>query len=423
MDVQAKITEEKDWSRTIQITVPASDVDAAFDTVAKKHQKKADIPGFRTGKAPLKMINERFADSIRQDVIEAVVPEAVHVALNQLSLSPLATPTLSNLGRVERGVEMTFDAAVEIRPDYEITGYKGLKLKKQIYEVTDEDVTRAVDNLRDEKATTTEISRPAIEGDVVVCNLQKIYDKLNRVKKSQYDGVTVELKADRARPEFLKGLVGMSVGEGKEIEVNYPANEPDADLAGNTVLYRAWVKSVSQKNLPVADDEFAKSVTDGKLETLARLREVLREDLKRRADQVSDRDLRAQARKAVVEANPVPIPETFLNRYLEDITGRLKTQNQDVTPEAVRAQFEPLASEQFRWDLALYEIAKNEGISVSDEEVNTIMENWPKDAPEKPESHRIHSTLMENKVYESIISTAELEEVPYVPQPRIIKPS
>ncbi|HUU47045.1 MAG TPA: trigger factor [Acidobacteriota bacterium] len=422
MDVQATITKEDEWTRTVQVTVPATEVDAAFEAVTKQYRQKSNIPGFRPGKAPLKMVNERFADAIRQDVIEEIIPAALRAALGQLALDPLGAPTLDNLSKVKPGSDMSFEAAVEVRPDFEITGYKGLELTKQIYEVGDEDVDRAVDSLRDEKATTTEVTRPAREGDVVVCNLQKIYDRLNRVKQSQFDGIRIELREDRTRPEFLKGLVGMGVGEGKEIEVNYPPEETDPDLAGNTLLYRVWMKSVSQKTLPPADDDFARALTDGKTETLTKLRDILREDLKRRAEQAAQRDLRAQVRKAIVDANPIPVPTTFLNRYLEDIANRLKAQNPSVTPEAVRAQFEPLASEQFRWDLALYEIARVENVTVTDAEVAAIVKGWPEGAPEKPDAQRIHSSLLESRVYEAIIATAEVREVPYTPRRRIITP-
>lgn len=422
MDIKAEITKEEDWARTVKITVPAADVDTAFETVTKRHRKKAKIPGFRPGKVPLKMVAERFADAIRQDVIEALIPAALQQALSRLKLSPIGTPSLTGIGLVEPGNEVAFDAEIEVRPDYEITGYKDLKLQKQVYEVTDGNVDRAIDNVRDEAATTTEVSRPAAEGDVVVCNLKKLHDSLNRMKKDQFDNITIELRAERTRPELLQGIVGMSIGEGKDIDVEYPAEEPDPDLAGNKVRYRVWMKSVSQKTLPVADDAFAKSVTDGKAETLAQLRDAVRSDLARRAEHAAMSELRMQVRRAVVEANPVSVPETFLQRYLDDITTRLKTENPSVTPETVRARFEPMATEQFRWDLALFEIARIENLAISSEEINAVLSTWPESAPEKPDRAQIENTLVENKVYDSILQAAEIEEVPYAPKPKIHVP-
>ena len=186
--------------------------------------------------------------------------------------------------------------------------------------------------------------------------------------------------------------------------------------------YRVWMKTVSQKQLPEANDDFAKTLTEGKIDTLEKFKEMLHLDLSRRSEEMSRHDLRGQIRKGVVEANPIPVPASFLDRYLSDISGRLKAQNPDVTPEAIKAQFEPMAIEQFRWDLILFEIARLENITVDDSEVSEILDGWPKDAKDKPEVERVQSTLLENKVYDAVLALAEVEEVPYSPPSQIIKP-
>jgi len=423
MDLTAEITSQEGWKRTLKVTVPATEIETAFDQATKVYRQKAKIPGFRPGKAPEKLINERFGGAIHQDVLETVVPRAFEGALRQLTLNPIGNPVFSGLD-LKRGVDLSFQVELEVRPDLPVNGYRGLKLKRLIYEVSDADVDGAIDRLRDEAATLVEVARPAREGDVVTCNLQKIYDRNNRVKKSQYDGVKLELREERARPEFLKGIVGMTVGEGKEIEVQYPADDNDPDLAGNTVLYRAWLQSVSQKFPPAADDEFARTVTGGKAENLEKLRDALRADIGHRAASASARDLRRQMRRAVVDANPIPVPEGFLGRYLDDVTKRVQESNPKVSPEQVRQQFAPMATEQFRWDYALYEIAKTEKIEIADTEVKEIINSWPPDAPEKPDPENIRNTLLENKVYEMILAAAEVEQVPYTApsQSRIVKP-
>jgi trigger factor len=421
MQVQATITKEDGWKRTLAVTVPTAEVETAFKATEQAYRQKAKIPGFRPGKVPLAMIVQRFAGEIRQDVLESVVPEAFEAALRQLSLVPLGSPSLSAV-KLERGVDLTFEAEIEIRPQVEITGYTGLHLTKQVYEVTEADVDSALESIRDGAATTVEVQRPARENDVVTCDLQKIYDRLNRVKDSHFSDVKVELRSERARPELYKGLLGMSVGEGKEIEVTYPADESDPSLAGNTLLYRVWVKAVAQKNLPVLDDEFASAFSGGKLESLARLREWVRGDLDRRFAEAAMRDLHAQVRRAVVAANPFPVPAGFLNEYLEDVTKRLQANNPSVKPEAVRAQFEPLAAEQFRWDFAVNDIARREKITVTDEEADAILAAWPPDAKDRPDRDKVRWSLEEMKVYDWLVAAAQVEDVKYTPQPRIVTP-
>lgn len=419
MDVKATMTSEQGWSRTFQVTVPTADIEAAFAQVTEEYRKKAKFPGFRPGKATTAMVAGRYGDEIRQEVLEDIVPKAYDQALHQLKISALGSPKLDKV-KLERGSDMTFSVEVEIRPQVEIVGYKGLKLQKQVYEITDKDVDPAVDELREMAATTTEVTRSAQEGDVVICDLQKIHDRRNRVKKSKFENVRFDLRPERTRPEFFKGLVGMGIGEGKEIEVTYPDEEPDPDLAGNTVLFRVWLKSVSEKHLPAADDEFAKRL--GTFETMALLRERIAADLKRRAESAAIKDMGYQARRQVLEANVFEVPRAFLNEYITGITRQLQTADSAMSGESVRTRFEPLAIEQFRWDYTVYEIAQKEGLTVEDAEVTEVLNTWPKDSKERPSEEKIRDSLLEDKVYSFLLNNAEIMEVSHPSNSKIIKP-
>ena len=291
----------------------------------------------------------------------------------------------------------------------------------KVYEITDRDVDMSIDSLRDNAATTVEVQRADQQDDVVVCDLQKISDKNNRVKQTKFENVTLELREDRGRPEFVKGIVGMVIGEGREIEVNYPPDERDPDLAGNTVLFRAWLKTVSEKKLPEANDEFAKSL--GSFESLADLRKRIEKDLHRRAESTALKEMGNNIRKLIVEANAFEVPKGLLEEYFEGVTGRLKESNPEITPEMVRKQFEPSAVEQFRWDYTVFEIAQKEGLAVTDEEVTAVLKTWPEDSPDRPTENRIRESLMENKVVEFVVSVAEVTEVPRVLNPQIVTPS
>jgi len=419
MDVKAEILKEEGWERTIHVTVPAAEVDKAMDDAAVKYGKKAEIPGFRAGKAPKSLIKERFGGEIYQEALETLVPQAYGAAVEELKLQPLGSPQLSEV-KFAPGENLEFHATVEIRPEVEVTGYKGLKLEKKVYEITDRDVDMSIDSLRDNSAKTVEVQRAAQTNDVVVCDLQKISDKNNKVKQTKFENVTLELREDRGRPEFVKGIVGMAIGEGKEIEVSYPPDERDPDLAGNTVLFRAWLKSVSEKNLPVADDEFAKSLGD--FESIADLRKRIEKDLRRRAESAALKEMGADVRKQIVDANAFDVPKGLLDEYLEGITGRLSESNPGITPEMVRKQFEPSAVEQFRWDYVVFEIAQKEGLTVSEEEVKAVLDTWPPDAPDRPTEGRIRESLLENKVVEFVVAQAEVTEVPRVLNPQIVTP-
>jgi trigger factor len=363
---------------------------------------------------------DRFGAEIRQEAMEDLVPRALEAGIRQLDISPIGQPRLSEM-KFEPGDDMVLGAELEIRPTVEITGYKGLKLERRVYEITDRDIDMAVDRMRDKGAKLVEVQRPANKGDVVVVDLQKIHDKLNRVKKTKFENVKLELLDNRGRPEFVNAIVGMTVGEGKEVEVSYPMDEPDEELAGNTVLFRTWLKSVSEKELPIADDAFAKSMSG--MDSIAELRERLRQSIQRNADGEAMKEMGRQARQQVVAANQFDVPKGIMNDYIEGVTERLKESNPGVTQEAVRQQFEPAAVEQFRWDYAVSEIAKQENLAVSDQEVKDVQATWPADSPDRPSEDRIRDSLLENKVYEFIVAQAEVSEVPRVLNPQIVTPS
>lgn len=420
MDIEATILKEEGWARTIQVTVPTSEVDASMAAATAKYAKKAEIPGFRPGKAPQSLIKERFGGEIYQDALEHLLPRAYDEAIRKLQLIPLGSPQLSEV-KFNPGDDLVFNAELEIRPRVDITGYRGLKLEKRVYEISDGDIDTSINTLRDGAATTVEVQRAAQKGDVVVCDLQKISDRNNKVKQTKFENITLELREDRGRPEFVKGIEGMVIGEGREIEVNYPPDEPDPDLAGNTVLFRAWLKSVSEKKLPEPNDEFAKSLGD--FESIAKLRERIGRDLQRRAESASLKEMGGNVRKLIVDANAFEVPKGLMEEYFEGVTGRLRESNPGITAEMVRKQFEPAAVEQFRWDYAVFEIAQKEGLAVTEEEVTAVLNTWPEDAQDRPTKERIRESLLENKVVEFVVGDAEVTDVPRVLNPQIVTPS
>ncbi|GAB4326511.1 MAG: trigger factor [Candidatus Zixiibacteriota bacterium] len=420
MDVQAKITNEEGWKRTVAVSAPASEVDKAIATATGKYKGQVEIPGFRKGKAPDSVVRERFRTEIRQDAMEYLLPRVYEAALKKLDIIPVSQPILSKV-KFEPGADMEFELQIEIRPQVEITGYKGLKIEKRVYEITDRDVELALDELRDQNAKFIAVQRPAAHNDVVTCNLQKIYDSKQPNADDKYDDVKFELKEGRTRPEFLAALPGMTVGEGKEVEITYPESEPDPDLSGKTVRFRVWLKEVAQKELPAADDEFAKTL--GNFESIDKVREAIRRNLERRADQSSNKHVGEQIRKMVVEANQFEVPAGLLSEYIDNVYQKIKEANPELDRETVRKQFEPAAIEQFRWDFAVYEIAEQEGLKVTDEEVKEVLKTWPEDAEDRPSEQKIHESLLENRVYEYIVSQAEVTPVHRVLNPQIVTPS
>ena len=148
MNLDAAVSKEDGWKRTISVTVPVDEVEVEFGKTIQTYRQKAKFPGFRPGKAPVEMVNRQYAEQIRQDVLEGMIPKAFDAALRKLALVPLGTPELTSV-KFERGEPLVFEANFEIRPKVEIKDYKGLKLTKKVYDVTDNDVEAALESVRD----------------------------------------------------------------------------------------------------------------------------------------------------------------------------------------------------------------------------------------------------------------------------------
>ncbi len=427
MQTHVNIEEKEGWIRKLDIEVPATEVDDVFAAVAQKYRANVEIPGFRKGKAPLEMVRARFGQAIKQDALEQLLPNAYDQAVKEHKLEPIGDPAISNVV-FEQGKPFSCTVEITVRPEVEVNNYAGLKLTKTTFEVTDEDVDRSIDHFREVRADLVDVTRPVEAGDIVICDLQIIRERLNRIKQDKFEGQIVDLSEGRCAPEFLNQLPGMRIGEGKEIEVTYPPDQPRAEFAGNTILYRVWVKEIKQKNLPELTDEFAKDL--GPFEDLADMRAKVRADIERNVNRESMKELHEQARKAVVKANAFEVPPTILDSYLESVERRFEALgSENLDREKIRAEFRPMAEEQFRWDFILHEIAEKEKLTVTDEEVRALQQiieekQAQSDTEQKEDLDpvKLRSRMLEQKVLDTIVEKAEIEEKSRVLSSRIVQP-
>ncbi len=427
MQTQVNIEEKESWVRKLDIEVPAEDVDNVFAEVSQKYRANVEIPGFRKGKAPLEMVRARFGQAIKQDALEQLLPSAYDQAVKEHNLVPIGDPSISDVV-FEKSKPLSFTVEITVRPEVEVNNYQGLKLTKKTFEITDEDVNGAIEHFREVRADLVDVTRPLEEGDIAICDLQVIREKLNRIKEDKFEGQIVDLTDERCAPEFIRQMPGMRIGEGQEIEVTYPPDQPKPEFAGNTVLYRVWVKEIKQKNLPEVNDEFARDI--GPFEDLADMKAKVRADIERNVNRESMKELQEQARQAVVEANKFEVPSTILDSYLDSVERHFEELgSENLDRERIRMEFRPMAEEQFRWDFIMHEIAEKENLTVTNEEVRSlkqvIEENQAKSDTDKQEDldpERLRTRMLEQKVLDLLIEKAEVEEVSRVLSSRIVQP-
>jgi len=378
-----------DLTREVQIEVPADEVARNFRSVVKRYQKQARIPGFRAGKVPESLIRSRFAEGIRQDVVEAILPQHFRTAIEQQNVKPISQPQVTDLN-LEDGQPLKFKAVFEVLPEFSVEGYEQIKVAKPDAALTEEEFNAELDRVRDSRATMEPVTedRPlaigdwaqiSFRGDVKNETAEGAEQPAAQPETHPIEGqdVVVEVGGKNTLPAFNDALVGSKPGQELEFEVSYPPDFGEKRLAGKSVAYDVEVKSIKKKVEPELSDEFAKELGD--YEGIEDLKNKLREHL------ASDKERRIQAETreklidALVAHYQFPVPESLvqnqidvrLDRGLRALAAQgMRTEDMRKLDFArLREGQHPAAAAEVKASLILDKIAAAENVEVTDEDV------------------------------------------------------
>jgi len=383
--------------RELELEIPAEDVSKATERVAKEIARVARVPGFRPGKAPVSLIKRRFADDIKGEVLQSLVPEKVEKAVAEQKLSPVSQPQVDKLDFNE-GQPLKFRAVFEVLPEFELGKYKGLDIEMPAMEVTGEDVSKALEETRERAAAFAPVEGHAVEnGDFVQLKLAGTPE--GGGDPIQADSVMCHVGAEETMQPFNENLLGANVGDHKTFDVDYPADYPDAKLAGKKFHYDADVTGIKIKKLPELNDDFAKDVSDAA--TLDELKSKIRESLEHEREHRRKDLQREKIIFELVKGHDFPVPESLVEHQkdvrLERVVRSLAQQGVD--PRAVnldwvslRQRQEDRAKEDVKAELIIDRIASTENIDVSEEDVQHEIEHLGGHSGESAEAIRARLT-------------------------------
>ena len=368
--------------KEIKIEIEPEQIRSAYDRISKQYSKGANVPGFRPGHAPTSVVRTRYKSEIRSEVLRELIPEAVNNAITEHSLNALGEPNieLDNTTALERlGEEpLSFKVGVEVLPEVQLDSYKGLEVNRRKRPITDADVDRMIENLRDSSASLQPVEDRASElGDTVTVNARGNFVEDPEEEEIKVDDVEVVLGGAGVQKEFTENLTGVKPEETRTFTVDYPADFSSPGLAGKTVQYTTEVTSVRQKELPELDDEWAQSL-GGEFDSVDTLKTKVREDLEARATAESDHWLRDEIMKKLLEAHKFEVPESLVNQQtqhrLETVARQMMQRGVDprsaeINWEAAREELKGQSEEDVRATMLLEKIAEAENITVSDEEI------------------------------------------------------
>lgn len=307
------------------MTFSAEDFEKAVNVVYQKNKGKFAVDGFRKGKAPRKLIESNFGEDVfYEDAINEMFAVGYPEALEALSLNPVDRPS-ADFGdeKIEKGKEFTVNITVTCMPEFEVKDYKGVKIEKIEHPVTDEEVNKELEALQKRNARIVLVDRPAKEGDTV------LIDYSGFVGEEQFEGGTAErqplnLGSNTFIPGFEEQLVGVTVGEERDVKVTFPADYHAENLAGKEAVFKCKAHEIKEQELPVIDDDFAKDVSE--FDTLDELKKDTKEKLEKTAVEAVEYETKNAVLEKVYEANEVDIPNCMVEEQLNDMLKEFEQQ-------------------------------------------------------------------------------------------------
>ena len=365
--------------REVKIEAPVEEVDKTFARVLKEYKKHARIPGFRAGKVPESVVKRRFAEQIKKDVVESLLPERFQAAIAAAGVVPVSQPNLTSL-TLEEGKALDGTAVFEVVPAFSIDGYEDVTVPKPTVEASEEEFQAELKQLRESRATVepVEEDRALVDGDWAQISYSGQVLELAGADPIAGQDSLVEIGGTETLPAFSEALRGSKVGQELKVEVTYPADYQEAKLAGQTVAYDIEVKAIKKRTLPELNDEFATELGD--YENLAALETRIREHLLASKQRQSEGEVREALFAALIEKYQFPVPESLVQQQVDARLDRglralaQQGMNADMMRKLdfgrLRAAQRDSAINEVKTSLLIDRIADAEGVAVSDEDVD-----------------------------------------------------
>jgi len=385
--------------REIAVEVPAEEVVRQTDALIQKYQKLARLPGFRRGHVPASIIKHRFAEDIKTEVVEALVPRYFRQEAQKQGLTPVSQPRVTDL-HIHDGEPLKFKASFEVLPEIKVEGYRELRADKPEINVTDAEVDEALASVREQHATFSTIEDRALQdGDFAQVSLDG-KPTAGEGQPVHMDEVLVEIGGKNTMPEFTEHLRGVSAGDEKSFDVVYPADFSDERLAGKTFSYTVKVHSLKLKTLPELNDDFAKEL--GEFTSLEDVKKQIHENMETERKHRAEHEAKDKLVAELVKRNDFEVPESLVEHqiYLRLERGLRALAAQGMRQEdlkkmdfaRLRAGQKDQAVQEVKAALLLDKVAEHEKIGVSDEELQRELDSLAKQTKQTVEAVRARLT-------------------------------
>jgi len=415
MESEIKISIEKPatWSRRLTITVPAVRLEQEKQKAAQRLAQKVKLPGFRKGKVPATVLERRFGPAIEQETVERVINEAYREAVQREGLQPITQAAIDNID-YSAGSDLTFRVDFEVRPEVELNRLGGFQIHRHVQPVADEAVDRVIQRVREQHATWQPLhDQPPVLGDMGVVEITPIENGTAGAPR-RYQ---IFLGEGQVRPEIEERIRTLKPGEEGEFDIELPENAEDPNSALKMHNLRVHLVEARRPEFPTVDDEFVKSV--GEFSSVADFRERVRSDLERESESQSNQDARRQLIDQILQANPFEVPDSMVDRYLEQMIQPRKGEEESRVHE-LRQSARPAAEQALRRMLVIDRVADIESLHATPDELESRYEELGQrfgrstreiraQLKKEGREHEVEETLTEEKVFRYLESLSTIE--------------
>jgi trigger factor len=420
--------------RALKIEVPSNIVSRALSEAYADLRRRVKIPGFRPGKVPLALLEQRFSQDVTADVIRQLVPDYYQQAVKQVGLAPVESPTIEKV-ELKKDNPLSFVATVEIKPTVQVHEDLGLSVIRRKHSVGEEEIEKAVEHLREQTAQLVayEDDHPVQEQDFVLMDFIG-YREEKPLEGGKAEGQLVQIGSKTLIPGFEEQLSGHRKGDQVKVEVTFPTDYPQKALAGQPATFQVTIREVKKKVLPGLDDSFAQDV--GAFKTLEELRAKIKQEILDRLQREEVQAQKQEIMRQLVARHDFEVPRSLVQRETEILLARAEQRRRqaglpggptqsDPGPRDVekeRLEYEPLARDRVKGWILLEAIAKKEGIEVDEEEVRQALERMAKEMrmtsaqlkqlllKREGSLEPFRESLLEDRVLDFLLSRAVVEE-------------
>ena len=406
------------FTRKLKLEISREDLLPLQDKLFKNYQRQTAIPGFRPGKAPINIVRQRYKDQMKQDLIEEALREFYGKALDETKINPVSEGRMTSFTFNDIDQGMQFEFELEVEPEIELQKFKGLKVEKDLVEISDQMVNDALERLREQYATVKEVEE-AKTGHYLHFDAQELDKGDFPIVGHKYENLQVKLGSGKFDSEIERQLEGIKLGDKRIVRKDLPPANPKDKQPQRSSL-EIQVKKIEEREFPELNDDFVKNLNDESLVTLPQLRSRIQENMQLDFQYRSEENLQSRLIDELLKENPFEVPPGMVENYLNQMIKNIRKQSKDkeIDEEAIRQEYRASAIHNLRWYFLKKKLINTENISITDDELRQLIDQSKLEEKEKKrirsDQHyleHLREDLLEKRVIDLLKQHAEVTEI------------